>query len=242
MAAGLLTSSNAAKLYSLQLIEEHVARLPAATVLDLGSGEGGSFVELLRRHEHVRYVAVDPSPDACRRAERRLAGLNAAVVNAPAYDVELGPADVVASFSVFEHVYRRRRYLECARANLAPDGILCVNYDAGHFVRPGRRDRWKGRLGRVLALAGREWWYQSFVREADFRTVAAEVGLEIVDERFFNTDLKTIWPLVPAESRDAFMCRWLDLELWLNGVGIAYGDELAPVFRTRNFVLRRAGA
>jgi len=104
-----LTSGNAAKLHCLELIESHVRERERAIVLDLGCGEGRDFRALLERHPHVRYVGVDPSAGACARARAVLAGLDAEIVHADGYDVRVGPADVVVSFSVLEHVYRRRR-------------------------------------------------------------------------------------------------------------------------------------
>lgn len=238
-----VATANTAKLYCLRLIEAQVAPLSAAMLLDLGCGEGGTFAELLRQHPHVRYIGVDPREAACARARDRLAGLNATIINSSAYDLDVGPADIVTSFSVLEHVYQRRRYLECARRNLAANGICCINYDAGHFVSVGtprhqRREQVKCRVGRVLAAFGHEGKFQSFVREDEFKSLAKQTGFEIVDERFFNSDLKSVWKVVPEHARSEFTKRWLELELWLNESGLAYQDEMAPLFRTRNFVLK----
>ena len=41
--------------------------------------------------------------------------------------------------------------------------------------------------------------------------------------------------------REEFMDRWLAYELELNELGIEYRDELASIFRTRNFVLEAGG-
>jgi len=45
---------------------------------------------------------------------------------------------------------------------------------------------------------------------------------------------------VPQELRAGFMGRWLTFELEINELGIKYHDELASIFRTRNFVLEPA--
>jgi hypothetical protein len=45
---------------------------------------------------------------------------------------------------------------------------------------------------------------------------------------------------VPQERRARFMGQWLAFELQLNQLGIKYHDELASIFRTRNFVLEPA--
>jgi SAM-dependent methyltransferase len=240
-----LARGSSAKLYCLEKIDELAAARDSVTVLDLGCGDGSNFVGLLRRRGNVRYVGVDPSGEAIERARSTLAGLNAEVVRGLAYDVRVGPADVVVSFSVLEHVYRRRLYLDAARENLAPDGIVLMNYDAGHFAafesaRGRLVERWKGRIGAVLARLGHEGKYQSLVRESTFRLLVADARLRIVEERVFNTDLKRVYRLVPEERRAEYMTRWLDFELYLNTLGIEYRDELASMFRTRNFVLAHA--
>jgi hypothetical protein len=75
------------------------------------------------------------------------------------------------------------------------------------------------------------------VREDDFRRLVDDAGLQVVDDKVFNTDVKRLYPLVPEDQRDAFMERWLAFELGLNELGLAYRDELATIFRTRNVVL-----
>jgi cyclopropane fatty-acyl-phospholipid synthase-like methyltransferase len=237
MSAAALTHGNAAKLYCLNRIDE-LAELHGGslTILDLGCGEGRNFVALLKKRTGISYIGVDPSSGACDRARQALAGLAADIVHAPAYDVDLGPADVVVSFSVLEHVFQRHRYMACMRRNLATDGLIFLNYDAGHFVN-SMRERWRRPVRELLARLGRESKYQQFVTEAAFHRLIEEVGLRIVEDKFFNTRLKSIHPTVPAENRSAFMQRWLDLEIFLNTLGIEYKDAYAPHFMTRNFVL-----
>jgi hypothetical protein len=75
------------------------------------------------------------------------------------------------------------------------------------------------------------------VKEDEFRSLIKSVGLRIVEERIFNTDLKSVYRFVPPDHRAEFMVRWLDLELYLNSLGIPYRDSMATVFYTRNFVL-----
>ena len=234
----MLTGGNAAKYYCLKLLDARAAAADTFSILDLGCGDGRNFAELLRRRPHVRYVGVEPDRQAAERARQALPG--AEVIDGQAYDLRLGNFDAVASFSVLEHVLDRRRYLEAARANLAPSGEMLINYDSGHFVADaGLRERVKGVAGRVLARAGVESRYQAFVREQEFRAVAAAAGLRIVEARSFNTDVKRLYPSVPTERREAFMERWLAFELELDAF-VDYHDGLASIFRTRNFLLALA--
>jgi SAM-dependent methyltransferase len=235
----LLSYGNAAKLYCLNRIDALAAERGPLLVVDLGCGRASNFVELLRRRPDVRYVGVDSDAAACAAARAELAGLDAEILHAPAYDVAVGPADVVVSFSVLEHVERRRAYVASVAANLAPNGLAFVNYDAGHFVGGSPRERVKTVAGQMLARVGRPAWYQSFVSEGEFRSLVAQAGLRIVEDKFFNTRLKEAYTAVPPDKRDEFMGVWLHAELRLNELGIEYDDRLAPVFRTRNFVLAR---
>src|SRR5215217_1721500 len=99
MSGMVLTQGNAAKLYCLNLIDQLAERHAGSlTILDLGCGEARNFVGLLRKRPRISYIGVDPSSAACDQARHALAGLAADVVHAPAYDVDLGPADVVVSF------------------------------------------------------------------------------------------------------------------------------------------------
>jgi trans-aconitate methyltransferase len=236
----VLAVGNTAKLYCLQLID----RAAAATdrefrVIDLGCGKGSNFVELLRRRPNIVYVGVEPSRAAADAARRLLP--DAEIVNAPAYDVRVEPAHAVVSFSVLEHVVQRARYLEAARANLRPDGRVYLNYDSGHFVADvDLRERAKALASRVLARVGSESRYRARVREDEFRSLLGAAGLRVVEAKVFNTDLKRLYPLVPPDRANAYMERWLAFELELNELGIEYRDELASIFRTRNFVLARS--
>jgi SAM-dependent methyltransferase len=238
MSGMFLTQGNAAKLYCLNLIDQLAERHGGSlTILDLGCGEAQNLVGLLRKRPGITYMGVDPSSAACDRARHALAGLAADVVHAPAYDVDLGPADVVVSFSVLEHVFQRRRYMACMKRNLSADGLIFLNYDAGHFVIDSARERWRRPVRALLAHLGWERTYQRFVSEAEFNRLVEEAGLRIVESKFFNTHLKGVHHILPPGKRDAFMQRWLDFEVFLNTLGIEYKDAYASHFMTRNFVL-----
>jgi trans-aconitate methyltransferase len=232
-----LTRGNTAKLYCLQLIDRAAADADGEfRIVDLGCGSGANFVELLRRHPNASYVGVEPLRRAADEARRALP--QAQILNQTAYDVRVEPAHAVVSFSVLEHVVHRRRYLDAARANLRPDGRVYLNYDSGHFVADANlAERTKALVSQVLARIGSESRYRARVREDEFRSLVDHAGLQIVDDKVFNTDVKRLFPLLPEDQRDSFMERWLKFELGLNGLGLGYSDELATIFRTRNVVL-----
>jgi SAM-dependent methyltransferase len=237
MPGGPLSHGNSAKLYCLQLIDYAAARTDGEfRVLDLGCGTGSNFVELLRRRPNLRYVGVEPSRPAAELAQRTLP--DAEILNQTAYGIRVEPADVVVSFSVLEHVVDRVRYLEAIQANLRPNGRVYLNYDSGHFVADANLiERAKTSASHVLARIGSESRYRARVRDDEFRALVADAGLEIVEDKAFNTDVKRLYRLVPEQHRDVFMERWLAFELELNQLGLVYRDELASLFRTRNVVL-----
>lgn len=235
-----LTVGNTAKLYCLQLLARAAAEADGDfRIVDLGCGTGSNFVELLERHPNVRYVGVEPTFEAATKARHALPG--AEIINEAAYDVRVEPAHAVVSFSVLEHVVDRPRYLEAARANLRVDGRLYLNYDSGHFVADADlRERMKGLASRGLARLGSESRYRARVGADEFDSLIDGVGLRIVEDKVFNTDVKRLFPLVPEEHREIFMERWLAFELALNEFGLVYREELDRVFRTRNLLLESA--
>ncbi len=243
----LLTQGNAAKLYCLNWIENKILQTPRPhdfTILDLGCGAAANFVNLLAKYENIRYTGIEPSAAACAAARRNLAGHNATIINDLAYNV-LGrlveePFDFVVSFSVFEHVYQRQRYLESVSACLKHGGFALINYDAGHFISPATlKERIKNLVGPLFASVGQERYYQRFVPEQEFRTLLAATDLEILEAKSFNTHLKSVHKAVPPESKEDHMQRWLEHELWLNDLGIEYNDSMARTWYTRNFVLTK---
>jgi SAM-dependent methyltransferase len=237
----VLSVGNSAKLYCLNRIEEYSQQRDRLSILDLGSGTALGFVPLLKKYPTIRYVGVEPSKSACLQAERNLDGLNGTIINAYGYGVHSKlqqEFDVVVSFSVLEHVYKRAEYLRSAKECLKNDGYFLINYDAGHFVMGTQRDRIKNVVGPLLARFGVERYYQSFVKEQEFRNIVKSLGFKIIDEKFFNTGLKGVYKLIPEPTRPDYMEKWLDLELWLNESGIVYDDNKASSFVTRNFIMQ----
>lgn len=239
----LLTEGNAAKLYCLNWIENYVRGKTSVTILDLGCGRALNFVKLLQKYPQVRYVGIEPSPLDCEKARQNMAGLNATITNGYAYDV-YGKLveeqfDLVVSFSVFEHVYRRLAYLRAAKDCLKPDGFFIINYDAGHFVQPvNLKERAKNVIGPIMARLGQERYYQAFVPEADFQRMVAQLDLKVIEARSFNTRLKGIYKLIPTDQRPEYMQKWLEFEDWLNNLHVPYQDEQAHTWFTRNFILK----
>ncbi len=239
----LLSEGNAAKLYCLNWIEQYVvSQNRDISILDLGCGSAFNFVKLLQNYKNVRYIGIEPSPAACETARQNLSGLNATIVNGPAYNlygqVVHEQFDLVVSFSVFEHVYRRLDYLRSVKTCLKSDGYFLINYDAGHFVYPGNlRERMKNLMGPILARLGQERYYQAFVSEADFQRMVTQLDFKVIEALNFNTQLKEVYKIIPTEHRADFMEKWLNFEQWLNSLHISYEDSQSRYWLTRNFIL-----
>jgi len=235
----VLSTGNSAKLYCLNWLEHYAAQNGGkGKILDLGCGNALNFVNLLQLYPRVSYVGVEPSHESYLKAQQNLKGLNARLINSSGYKVyhELREKfDIVVSFSVLEHVYKRLDYLHSAKECLKENGYFLINYDSGHFRNS--KERLIGTIGKVLARFGSEKYYLSFVKEKDFRKMAETAGFKIIEEKFFNTGLKGTYKVIPATQKAEYMNRWLELELWLNGLGIDYNDAKAKFFGTRNFIL-----
>lgn len=242
-ATDMLGTGNAAKVYCLDWIEKYVNQQHRkVNILDLGCGTAAGFVDLLKLYPQVRYVGLEPLKQSYIQAKENLKGYNADAINALGYDVDRQLSerfDIVVSFSALEHVYKREKYLQSARDCLKPEGHILINYDAGHFLVGGTKDKLKNVVGPVLARLGVERYYQSFVKERDFLYLVEELGLGVVEAKYFNTHLKGVYKVIPEGDRPEYVRRWLEFELWLNELPIEYSDARARTFLTRNFILAR---
>lgn len=249
MTEPLLTMGNTAKLHCIELIDRWIAaREGEIRIVDLGCGTALNFLPLLRKHPRIRYVGIEPSERDVVAARKNLEGFNASVIHGSAGEADAGTADVVVSFSVLEHVHDRDGYMRAAARALSPSGIFVINYDHGHFVLPTGAwwqvgsDRWKNVFGPALARLGFVRFFQSMITEGEFLALVSGAGFEIVEERFFNTDIKRLFAKVEPRRQDEFMRRWYRFELDLNEIVPTYTDDLASILRTRNYVLRLAGS
>ena len=117
---------------------------------------------------------------------------------------------------------------------LRDDGYFLINYDAGHFLYGKEKLK---TIGQLLARFGIERYYRSLVKEKNFLMMVERAGFRIVDTKFFNTNLKGTYKVIPESHRTEYMKKWLQFELWLNELGIDYEDSKAVFFGTRNFIL-----
>ncbi|OGF68220.1 MAG: hypothetical protein A2Y62_20725 [Candidatus Fischerbacteria bacterium RBG_13_37_8] len=243
----ILVVGNTAKLYCLNWIEDYIKKMQKpVSILDLGCGEALSFIKLLERYPDIYYMGIEPDKKISLKAQKNLAQFNAKVQCAYAYDIgkRIGEKfEIVVSFSVLEHVYRRQDYMRSAKECLKDEGYFLINYDAGHFTSPEERNKIKD-LARILfARMGIEKYYQSFVKEEEFQALLQDNDFKVVDAKFFNSySLKGFYREIAVADRPHYMEQWLESELSLNSLPVTSSDKLSHYFATRNYILRGVGA
>lgn len=121
-----------------------IASEHAGGVLDVGCGEGLLAQRLAPVARSV--TAIDPDPDAIRRARERVGSLpNVTVTETSFQDFDPGPSRFgVITFVATLHHMDLRASLTKARALLAPNGTLAVvglapNHSLGDWVASGLR-------------------------------------------------------------------------------------------------------
>jgi SAM-dependent methyltransferase len=242
-----------------RLVELVKGRDAPLTVFDYGCGSGGDWPRILAEVDGFEVVGYEPNERYAAEARRRLDG-TATILSGDSLDGLDLAADVIVSFSVFEHVYDRRAYLATAKRLLAPDGTFYLNYDDGHFRirleldRPGKwlehgRVAAHNAIAPTLARIGRIATYQRRVARADADAMVAEAGFTCGEVFYSNLgDAKGLYRTIPEDRRDEFCQAWVDFERRLNErslVEMAAADRgdtanLWSVMPSRTLVLTHA--
>jgi cyclopropane fatty-acyl-phospholipid synthase-like methyltransferase len=114
----------------MRIIDEIVSSPGDKVVLDFGAGTGGGWADTLQHHPEIKLYCYEPSRSAVTLAERVP---SANIISQEKLNDGSLNVDYIVSFSVLEHVYDRRAYLEAVHKHLAKSGKLFLNYDDGHF-------------------------------------------------------------------------------------------------------------
>lgn len=251
---------NAAK---MTIIDEILKRFPGpqpVVIFDYGCGAGGDWPDILSAYPHFRLIGYEPHGPSAAEARRRLLGARAEISMDDAVATLSFSADVIVSFSVFEHVIDRNGFLRHARRLLAPDGIFFLNYDDGHFryrVDLGYPAGWLERIRSALrtivsgplAALGFPSRYQRRVLAADADRLVLQNGFDIERIDYANIDdFKNLAKTIPEDKRQDFSRLWIETEHMLNKhfreklPSAYFGDDanLWQAMSSRTLVLRPA--
>jgi SAM-dependent methyltransferase len=245
-----------------RIISEILDAHPATpiTIFDYRCGDGGDWKRVLADRPDIRMVGYEPDQASAKRARGRLQGLQAEIYTGDAIQTLELSADCIVTFSVFEHVVDRRKFLAHAKRLLAPTGMLYLNYDDGHFRSrldladvstwgPAFRTMARTLVSGPAAQVGRPAKYQRRVEAREADRLVEGAGFRIGRVDYHNLlDLKELAKTVPPELREDYARWWLAAERTLNErflVHLAlprYGDtaNLWTRMVTRTMLLRHA--
>ena len=228
-------------------------------IFDYGCGEGGDWKAIMQEFPNLSVIGYDPSRKSVDIAREKLKGERAEFLTDNELKHRIFKADFIVSFSVLEHVYDRRRYLQIAKDHLANNGVFYLNYDDGHFrtmldlTAPRSwltelRVWLHNLLAAVLARLGWVSQYQERVNRGDIDALIAQLGFQATDVFYSNLgSLKGLHKLISPEKREDFTRMWIAVEDALNEQFLErgasrWGDSanLWQFMGTRTLVLRLA--
>ncbi|MEN9272266.1 MAG: methyltransferase domain-containing protein [Gloeomargarita sp. DG02_4_bins_56] len=250
---------NAAKSQVIAQILAHIRDDTPCRIFDYGCGDGGYWPQILQDYPQIQWWGFEPQTQRRQRAQKRLAGFAAQVLGWEELQSMHINADFIVSFSVLEHVYNRRQYLEMAQQQLAPQGVFYLNYDDGHF-RPlldlSQPQTWFSTLKLALHNWSAPWLarvgyiapFQERVMQAEIDRLLQESGWQIRQVFYSNLEcLKSLIKTLPDDEKSAFTQVWVELETTLNRQfahpgAVQFGDasNLWRVMPSRTLVLTHA--
>lgn len=137
---------------------------PGSVVVDFACGTGHALEALCTRHQELRAVAVDYSPQVLAAAEARLAAwrdrvtfVQADLTNLAAAELPAEDYAVAISMQSFHHFQddEKRRQVAAMHDRLAPGGVLVVQ-DRFEVPGPGLYDLYQALWRRQERVAGIE--------------------------------------------------------------------------------------
>lgn len=226
-------------------------------IFDYGCGTGGDWKTILPQFRNLSVIGYDPSEKSVAIAKEKLKGEKAEFLTDSELNGRAFKADFIVSFSVLEHVYERRHYLQTAKDHLAENGVFYLNYDDGHFrtaLDLNAPRTWltelrvwlHNLLAGILARVGWVAQYQQRVNRSDIDALIAQVGFETTRVFYSNLgSLKGLYKLVSPPKREEFTRIWIAVEDALNEQFLEYGGtrlgdpaNLWQFMGTRTLVLR----
>ena len=239
-------TGNVAKVKVLQKLHDFIASASEVEILDIGctGPQPLAFWEPLLIRTDARFrltgIDVDGIEKAREMVARRGWTPSVSLLQGSGYDLKnLFPAhsfDIVVATQVLEHVARIIPFIRQIETVLKAGGEAFFTLDSGHWQprfdiqAPVRLA--KNIVKKSLGSLGNERHYDLPWLDREIIDACNEVGLEVVDCRYFNLPpLKWIHNhLMPAEKKNAFMRLWLELEEFIN-------DDAAVRDKVKNYFL-----
>ncbi len=97
-----------------------------ARVVEVGCGSGVAIEAMAKAFRASRFVGIDPSPRALRRARKRTAGLENAVFHEGRAEDLTGSYDVAFALDTLHDMPHPDQALAAIRSVLDPDGVLVI--------------------------------------------------------------------------------------------------------------------
>jgi SAM-dependent methyltransferase len=179
--------------------------------VEIGSGLG-RICQALSRRGFTEVIGIDISPTMTARARELVDGPGVRFEVGDGQGlaaVESGSADLVLTFTVFQHMADQRLiagYLREAARVLRPGGVLVAQWNGTDGARRWALRRavltWAGRLRPSADRYGREVpeFLGSRVPVARMRGLLAEAGLEVAGMRGEGTLFSWVWATRPSTA------------------------------------------
>lgn len=239
-------TGNVAKVKVLEKLHEHIAKASGIEILDIGcvGPLPLAFWEPLLARTDARFrltgIDVDGIENGREMVARRGWTPSVTLLQGSGYDLEslftADSFDIVVATQVLEHVARIIPFMRQIETVLKAGGEAFFTLDSAHWqprfdIQDPLRLA-KNIVKKSLGSLGNERHYDLPWLDREIIGACNEVGLEVVDCRYFNLPpLKWIHNhLMPAEKKNAFMRLWLELEEFVN-------DDAAVRDKVKNYFL-----
>ncbi len=204
-------------------------------LLDLGCGDAGVWKTFAESHPNMNYEGFDHDAVAIERGKKIFAGFSNMSISSGDAQKNRGEGfDVVTALSAIEHVVNRRAFLQTVSSALKSGGIAFLNYDDGHFRSSDIKERLMVPVSQVMAMFGKEGPYMKHVDDAEFRRMAEQAGLVVLDFRKHN--LMKLKGFMRGASDEA-VASWIDFEEKL--AAVYSPEELDRVMLSSTLVVQK---
>lgn len=189
-------------------------------VLDVGCGNADWLIPLLNNVPSINYFGIEPSNSQVLTARANLPKHAHQIFQGRGEDLSFVfdfQFDVVVTRAVFEHVYKRARFIHSLSKALLPRGTLLFSYGTNHFKEGSTTDA-RNFVSKILAILGYDRYYAAPVNKTQLKSSMVTNGFNILDEKSYSLDdLKMAHKLIPDDQISKnLLLDWLSLEDEIN--------------------------